>query len=122
MQNIDRILPNPIENPEGVSNNGYNANLRALRHSRPRLRYATDAIDHFIQPLLDSCGHYGARVGGIPCQYLIEVGESPPRIGGFHARRYLAKTALISAADALSPASIEAIAASMISSSSRVAT
>jgi hypothetical protein len=31
MQNIDRIVANPIENPEGIPNNGYNTNLRALR-------------------------------------------------------------------------------------------
>src|SRR4051794_11133794 len=118
---MDGALVDPIENPERVVDESDDANLGASRQARCRFRCKADAVDHIAEPLLDRFSYRLAGVGGIPSQYSIEIGECPTRVDNLHACRYLAKSALISAGDTLSPASIEAIAASMIWSSSWVA-
>src|ERR1700720_2479043 len=120
MQNIDGVLAHPIENTERVANDRDDADLGALRDARSSFGRTANAIDDILQPVSDSFGYRETGVGGIISRDLVEISERPSRIDQLHTTRNLAKAALISASVAVSPASIEAIAASMIRSSSRV--
>lgn len=121
MQNIDCIGVYPVKNPEWIANDGNDADLGALRDARTSFGHTANAFDDIFQPASDGFGYRGAGIGSIVSLDLVEIGERPSRIDQLHTARNLAKAALISASVATSPASMEAIAASMIRSSSRVA-
>ncbi|HEU0084174.1 MAG TPA: hypothetical protein VFQ87_15025, partial [Bradyrhizobium sp.] len=76
-----RSCPGALDRKSGTdTNDGDDANLRASGQAWSRFRRTADAVDHIIQPPLDIFSYCRARVGGIPSQYTIEIGECPARI------------------------------------------
>jgi hypothetical protein len=53
VQDIDRILAHAIENPERITHDSYDTDLRSLRDSRSRFRDAENAVDDIFQPSPD---------------------------------------------------------------------
>jgi hypothetical protein len=121
VQDIDRVLAHAIENPEWITHNGYDTDPRSLRDSRSRFRDAANAVDDIFQPSPDGISYRGACAGRVIGRNPIEISERSSRIDKLHAWRNLANTVLISPSVAVSPASMEAMAASMIRNSSWVA-
>jgi hypothetical protein len=121
MQNVDGVSAHPVKNPEGIANDGNDADVGTLRDTRSRFRCAANAVNNIDQAALDGFGYRRADAGCIIGRNPVEISESPTRIDEFYAERNFAKAALISASVATSPPSIEAIAASMICNSSWVA-
>jgi hypothetical protein len=121
VQNIDCVVANPVKNPEGIANDRGYADLRALGYARSGFGCTANAVNNIDQPTLDGFGYRGASAGCIIGRDPAKISERPPRIDELHAERNFAKAALISTSVATSPSSIEAIAASIICSSSRVA-
>ena len=121
VQDIDRVFAHAIENPERITHDGYDTDLRSLRDSRSRFRNAANAVDDIFQPSSDGISYRGACTGRVTGRNPIEISERSSRIDELHAWRNFANAVLISRSVAVSPASIEAMAASMIRSSSWVA-
>jgi len=121
VQDIDRVFSHAVENPERITHDGYDTDLRSLRDSRSRFRDAANAADDIFQPSPDEVSYRGACVGRIVARNPIEISERSSRIDELYAWRNFANVVLISPSVAVSPASIEAMAASMIRNSSWVA-
>ena len=121
VQYIDRVLAHAIENPEWITHDCYDTGLRSLRDSRSRFRDTANAVDDIFQPSSDGISYRGACAGRVIGRNPIEISERSSRIDELHAWRNFANAVLISRSVAVSPASIEAMAASMIRSSSWVA-
>ena len=121
VQDIDRVFAHAVENPEWITHDGDDTDLRSLRDHRGRFRDAANAVDDIFQPSSDGIGYRGACAGRVIGRNPIEISERSSRIDELHAWRNFANAVLISPSVAVSPASIEAMAASMIRNSSWVA-
>ena len=118
VQDIDRVLAHTIENPERITHDGDDTNSGSLRNFWRRFGSAAYAGDDILQPSSDGSRDRRACASRVIGRNLSEISERSSRIDELHAWRNFANTVLISSSVAISPASIEAIAASMVRSSS----
>ena len=121
VQDINPAFAHAIKDPKWIANHGYDADLGSLRDSRRGFGDTANAVDDVFQPSPDRAGNKRTGACGVVGRDIVEINKSSSRIDELHAERNFAKTALISASVADSPASMEAIAESMILNSSRVA-
>jgi len=118
VQDINCIFAHAIKDPKWIANHGDDADLGALRNSRSSIWDTANAIDDVFQPSSDGVGNHGTGACGVIGCDIVQISKGSSRIDELHAERNFAKTALISASVADSPASMEAIAESMILNSS----
>ena len=121
MQDINRVFAHTIKYTKWITYDSDDAHLRSLRDSRSGFRIMGNAADDVFEPSPDGFGYRETGTGSVVRRNLMEISELPSRIDELHAERNFAKAVLISASVAASPASIDAMAASMIRNSSRVA-
>ena len=72
VQDIDHVFAHAIENPERITHDGYDMDLRSLRDSRSRFRNAANAVDDIFQPSSDGISYRGACTGRV-------IGRIPSR-------------------------------------------
>src|ERR1700759_3062874 len=122
VQNFYCVVTYPIKYPERVANNRDDSYSSPLFESRSRLRRTLNTFDDFDKSAFNGFGDRLTGVDRIVGGNSREVRQSPPGIDKLHTARNFAKAACTSSSLANSPASREAIAASIASNSSRVAT
>jgi len=59
VQDIDRVFAHAVENPEWITHDGDDTDLRSLRDSRSRFRDAANAVDDIFQPSSDGISYRG---------------------------------------------------------------
>lgn len=122
VQDVDGIAADSIENPKGIADDRNDANGGMVGNPRRGLGHAPNSIEHGAKSFFYCLGYRWTCVRRIVSRDLLQVSQRSPRPDKLHFERNLAKTASTSSSVATSPASMEAIAASIASNSSRVAT
>src|SRR5437773_1716352 len=72
IKRINHFWAHAIENPERITHDGYDTDLRSLRDSRSRFRNAANAVDDIFQPSSDGISYRGACTGRV-------IGRIPSR-------------------------------------------